>query len=534
MSRRLLLLSLAALLSLPFPTRAQTRDEAGQSAAEQQVFLGAMEFIRRMHLSEFSDSTLWARALDGLIEGLADPYASVFTPLEVEAFEESTTDNYAGIGVSIVQLNDLVTITGVFRGAPAAEAGLQVGDVIVSVNGEDATTWSTATASDSIRGEVGTSVDVEIRRDGVRQPLSFTLERDSVHVSAVQWDVLPGDIGYIALDRVARQSAREFTQALDSLVEARAILIDLRRNPGGYLDESLMMADAMLGRGELLATTRNRRPGGSGDISEESYRGRMRARVPDKPIVVLVDRYTASAAEIVTGALQDHDRALVLGERTFGKGVVQSVMDLPHGRKLRITTGSWHTPLGRSLHRERDADGDPLPEDLDTIAPLRTPAGRTLQSGGGIFPDLDVAPDTLTLLERELYAVAEEQDVRMGTREAEAAFARARALVEAGQPPSVDEATFEAYVATLASAGLAEQVASEEILDFLRWRLTINVADRMEDVAAATMARAERDPVLRLSLALLGEATTQEELFAAAVVEEARTREESTTLGTAR
>ena len=125
------------------------------------------------------------------------------------------------------------------------------------------------------------------------------------------------------------------------------MLIDLRRNPGGYLDESLMMADAILGRGAVLATTRNRSPGGSGEISEESYRSRMRARIPGKPIVVLVDRYTASAAEIVTGALQDHDRALVLGERTFGKGVVQSVMDLPYGRKLRITTGA-------GIHRSVD------------------------------------------------------------------------------------------------------------------------------------------------------------------------------------
>ena len=142
-----------------------------------------------------------------------------------------------------------------------------------------------------------------------------------------------------------------------------------------------------------------------------------------------------------------------------------------------------------------------------------------------------MAPDTLTLLERELFAVAEEQGVRMGTREAEAAFARARALAEAGQPPSVDDATFEAYVATLASVGLEEQVNSEEIRDYLRWRLTVNVADRMEDIAAAAMARAERDPVLRLSLALLRDVETLDELFAEAALEKGRTGTASTTLG---
>src|SRR5690606_19183256 len=128
-------------------------------------------------------------------------------------------------------------------------------------------------------GPVGTPVDVVVRREGVRQPLSFTLERDSVHVSAVQWDVLPNDIGYIAMDRVARRSAEELIEALDSLSGTRGIVLDLRRNPGGYLDESLAMADAFLGRGSVLATTRNRMPSGpAGDVSEESYRGRMQPR----------------------------------------------------------------------------------------------------------------------------------------------------------------------------------------------------------------------------------------------------------------
>jgi carboxyl-terminal processing protease len=516
--RTLLLLSLAGALTLPAPALAQAADRSsGATGVESEIFMSALEYIRRMHMQNYNDSTLWTRALDGLIEELGDPYAAVFTPVEVEEFQEETTGSYAGIGVSISQLNDRVTITTVFRGTPAAQSGLLVGDVIVGVNQNDASAWNTTMTSDSIRGPVGTPVDVRIRREGQTQPLTFTLERDSVHVPAVQQGVIPGNIGYVILDRVARNSAQELMQALDSLKTTRGIILDLRRNPGGYLDESLTMADAFLGRGAVLASTRGRSPSERGQMTEESYRGRMRARIADKPIIILVDRYTASAAEIVTGALQDHDRALVLGERTFGKGIVQSVVDLPYGRKLRITTGSWHTPLGRSLHRERDAGGNLLPENLDTIASVATPNGRELKAGGGIFPDLAVEADTLSLVERELIAAANEKQVPLGLREAEASFARARTLRETRQPTSVDDAGFDAYLKGLEAAGLApELVQRPEIKSYLRRRLTIAVADRMDDFAGATMERAARDPVLTRAIELMRESATQADLFVGA------------------
>ena len=523
MTRRLVVLTLALALVLPLRAGAQRVTPDPQAGAAEQreeaaIFMRAMEYIERLHMQSYNDSTLWTRALDGLIGELDDPYASVFTPSEVEDFQEETTGNYAGIGISISQLNDVVTVTSVFRGTPAAQAGLQVGDVIVGVNQNDATTWNTTMASDSIRGPVGTVVDLRVVREGVRQPIAFSMQRDSVHVASVQSDILPDNIGYLSIDRVARNSAREVMQAIDSLAQTRGVIIDLRRNPGGYLDESLTMSDVFLGRGAVLASTRDRGSNSApGQLSEESYRGRLRPRIPGKPIIILVDRFTASAAEIVTGALQDHDRALVLGERTFGKGIVQTVVDLPFGRKLRITTGSWHTPLGRSLHRDRDPGGNPLPENLDTLSAVRTPDGRMLQSGGGIFPDLVIETDTIRLLERELISTANDREVPLATREAEVSFARAKALREAGQPPSVDDATIQGYISGLEAAGLpAELVNRPEVRSYLRWRLRVGVADRMEDVAAATMARMERDRVLSRAVDLMRDAATQSDLFAAA------------------
>ena len=527
MIRRLLLTALAAAsLTMPAPVLAQSSDNGGSAEAE--IFMSALEYIQRMHMQTYSDSTLWTKALDGLIEDLGDPYAAVFTPVEVEEFQEETTGNYAGIGVSISQLNDQVTVTTVFRGTPAAQAGLLVGDVIVGVNQHDATGWTTTMASDSIRGPAGSPVDVRIRRDGQRQPLAFTLQRDSVHVSAVQSGVLPGDIGFIVLDRVARNSSDELMAALDSLADTRGIILDLRRNPGGYLDESLVMADIFLGRGKVLATTRNRDARNPSLMEEESYRGRMRPRVPDKPIIILVDQYTASAAEIVTGALQDYDRALVLGDRTFGKGIVQSVVDLPYGRKLRITTGSWHTPLGRSLHRERDAGGTLAAENLDTIANVATPTGRALKAGGGIFPDLMIEEDTVSTTVRELIAAVNEKQIQLALREAEASFGRAQTLRDGRQAPSVDDATFDAYVKGLVDAGLpADLVAKPEIQTYLRWRLYVSVADRLENFPAATVARMERDNVLSRAVEMMRNATTQQDLFTAA----ARAKAEATANG---
>lgn len=528
MIRRLLPLALAATVLVPAALSAQSVSDrgtrlGGESATEAEVFMSALQAIGRLHMNAYSDSTLWARALDGLIEGLGDPYAAVFTPAEVAAFEEETTGNYAGIGVQITELNDMVTVTKVFRGFPASRAGMIEGDVIVGVNDNDATTWTTQMASDSIRGPIGTEVEVRVRREGVSQALPFRLERDEVHVKAVSHAVLEGGIGYIHLDRVARNSAREVDEALRQLSGTRAIIFDLRRNPGGYLDESLMLSDLFLEPELKLASTRNRTSSSPGAApSEESWSSRMPSRAGDKPIVVLVDRYTASAAEIVAGALQDHDRALVIGDRTFGKGVVQSVLDLPYGRKLRITTGTWHTPLGRSLHRERDMSGELVPEDDDTLATVTTASGRVLPAGGGVYPDLTVAPDTLLVAERELLSAAAEAEAPLGLREAEVAFARAQELREKGAPPSVDDATFERYVESLRADGVpADRLDDPVERGYLRWRLRMTVANRMEqdnDVSAATAIRMERDPALNEALELLRKATTQRELFAAADV----------------
>jgi carboxyl-terminal processing protease len=507
------------LLSFTTPRLEAQRAARPEVADSEQadVLAAALDAISQMHMNGVADSTLWEAAIDGMIEALNDPYASIFTPVEAEAWEEETTGNYSGIGLQITQLNREVTVTAVFRSTPAMQVGIVVGDVIVGVNEHNASEWTTDMAADSIRGPTGTQVVVKIKREGFEEPIPFELTRAQVHVPAVNWGVLESGIGFVVLDRVARNAAREMDEALRSLAGAQGLIIDLRRNPGGFLDESLMLADIFLEPGSTLASTVQRVPGAEmTETTSESFNDRWPARVEDLPIVVLVDRFTASGAEILAGALQDYDRAVVLGERTFGKGVVQTVMRLPHGRRLRFTTGSWQTPLGRSLQRARDAEMRPLEEDLDTFPRVRTAAGRSLVNAGGIFPDLEVADDTLTIPERELLRTVGEAQFPLGLREAEFGFEVANELRESGAPVALTDARFDAFIDGLVEAGLpVDAVLDPSVRTYLNWRVRLTIAQRMEDIGAEAEIRMERDPVLTEAVRLLTESRSQADLFAA-------------------
>ena len=496
-------------------TRIPSDSRAQDNRPQLAILDSAVSAITQMHMDQFSDSILWEAAIDGLIEALQDPYAELFTPVESEAWEEETTGNYSGIGLQITQLNERITVTAVFRSTPANQAGLLVGDVIVGVNEHDASSWTTGMAADSIRGPVGTDVLVKIQRQGFDEPIAFDIKRAQVHRPAVHFGRLEGGLGYVVLDRVARNAASEMNDVLRDMDSAKGLIIDLRRNPGGFLDESLMLADLFLKPGSTLASTVQRAPGGhASETTADSWDDRWPQLVPDLPIVVLVDEFTASGAEILAGALQDYDRGLVMGARTFGKGVVQTVMPLPFNRRLRFTTGSWLTPLGRSLQRVRDAEGRPIEEDLDTLPRVTTPMGRTLINGGGIFPDLEIENDTLKTMERELIATANETRVLLGLRLAEFGFEVATTLLENDERPNLSEGQFERFLEQLEEDGLpAELLSDEDVRSYLHWQARINIAQRMDDVGSEADFRKERDRVLAEAIQLLMTSDGQIGLF---------------------
>jgi carboxyl-terminal processing protease len=387
----------------------------GQQSVYQraQIFDEVLRYVQTRYVDEHSDGDLYQKAIEGMLHELGDPHTVFMTADEYAQLHLQTSGEYGGLGIQIAPREGYITAVGVLPGTPAERAGIRVGDQLLEIDGKDARGWTDDFAVKVLRGAVGTPVRLKVRRVGVDQPMSFSITREEIHVRSVPYAYMaaPG-IGYVDLTVFSQSSTQELRAAIDSLraAGARKLVLDLRGNPGGLLDQGVAVSDLFLRRGQAIVETRSRDPQES-----ETYRASS-DEAYDLPMVVLVDPYSASAAEIVAGALQDHDRALVVGNTSYGKGSVQSLFRLSGGNFLKMTTGKWYTPVGRSIQkpfRAQDADPEADPDSVaadtaqaaaDTTKrrPYRTDAGRTVLGGGGIVPDVTVKPDTTTLAERAL------------------------------------------------------------------------------------------------------------------------------------
>ena len=516
MLRSILSASVAVVLATPLAGQSTPPpggpDTLTFESDEAALFLEVFRTVSRFHSSALGDSVLWERAIEGLLEQLDDPYATVFTPAEYDSFRETNTGDYAGIGVQISALGGRVTVTAVFRDTPAEGAGMMVGDRIVWVEGHDARDWTLDQARDSIRGKPGSVVQIRVARDGYRDAIPLSMVRDNVHVAAVQATLLEGGVAHIAIERIARGVADELEEALRDFEGASALIMDLRRNPGGYLDESLRVADLFLAPGQGLAGAEAR--DFEGEVQKQEWPAQSPARLPNTPIVILVDEYTASAAEIISGALQDHDRAVVIGQRTFGKGVIQTVYPLPAGRRISITTGSWHTPLGRSLHRLRHRDGTLKPDDGAGQETVATLSGRELRSGGGIFPDLEVADEEYKPEEVALLNHANQVPVPLAVLIREYALELAKDAIEADRFETLPSSAFDGLAQSLVDAGMDAEIVNDPVARaYLDWRTQARYLYRANATSLMLTVLAERDRVLAEGLRLARAARTPEELF---------------------
>lgn len=370
------------------------------------LFEEVLGYVSRYYVDSIDAGDLYEMAIEGMLDRLDDPYTSY---LKREAYEDlnlSTTGNYGGVGIRIESRDGWITIVGILNDTPGDRAGLEVGDLIVEIEGTSTEDWTTRRAADLMRGRPGTNVNLTIVRPGVDDPLHFPIKRARVHVNYVEGTrkIAPG-IGYVRLTSVSQSAARELREAIETLHAdgAEALILDLRGNPGGVLEQGVAITDLFLDRGEVVVEMRGRAPGAS-----QTYEATRPQLWPDMPIVALVNRRTASAAEIIAGALQDHDRALVLGTTTFGKGVAYVVVELSEREALSVTTSRWYTPNGRSIDRPMDRNGAVkviARADVDdstqasVAAVYRSDAGRILPGGGGIQPDI-VLPDTLSAAEQ--------------------------------------------------------------------------------------------------------------------------------------
>ncbi len=341
-----------------------------------------------------ADKAIYNGAIPGMLHVL-DPHSNFFDPKSYSLLREEQRGKYYGVGMQVGPRNNKVIVIAPFVGTPAYRAGIHPGDVIIAVDGKPTDNLNTQDVAEMLKGPKGTPVRITVLREGTSKPLDFTVTRDEIPRYSVDLHFLvrPG-IGYMHVSGFQETTEHEVQAALDEMGDLHGLILDLRQNPGGLLSEGVGVADKFLKKGAVIVSHHGR------SSPEKVYRAAHGNGGRDYPIVVLVNRGTASAAEIVAGALQDHDRALIVGETTFGKGLVQTVYPLSENTGLALTTAKYYTPSGRLIQRDYtgvslydyyyNRDNSANDNKNNSREVKTTDSGRTVYGGGGINPDVKV------------------------------------------------------------------------------------------------------------------------------------------------
>ncbi|HEY5218274.1 MAG TPA: S41 family peptidase [Gemmatimonadaceae bacterium] len=464
---------------------------------------------------------VYEKAARGLVTELQDPYSQFFSPSELTNFSRNTNGQYGGVGMQIESQNGIVTVSKVFPNTPAEAAGVVEGDQILFVDTVSARGWTLAQTADSLTGTPGTKVKVKFGRPGVSQLIAVEFTRAVIHVPAVPYALmLSGKIGYIPLLQFSESAAADVADATASLKKqgAKGIILDERGNPGGLVDQSLALDNLFLKNGQEIVSVRTR----TGPPQIDHAQGPP--TFGTVPLIVLTDGGTASAAEIVAGALQDHDRALIVGQTSYGKGLVQSVYPLDGGYALKLTTGKWYTPSGRSIQRERKfvngqfvlapVDSAESDQSKKTRPAFKSDDGRTVYGGGGITPDVIVAEDTLTGPEQQLAkALApKSQDVYLALYSFGLNLSHKLKRGFQYQP-----AWREQFIKTLDAKGVkVDQSLYDHAPRYLDRLIEDRVSRFVEGDSTAERREIPYDAPLQRAMQLMDKASTQQDLFALA------------------
>jgi carboxyl-terminal processing protease len=371
------------------------------------LFDEVMNHVARNYVERLPQPDLYRRATRGVLRELHDPYSVYLSSERLARLTETTTGRYQGIGVELDVRDGWVTVVAPLPGTPAEQAGVQPGDRIVAIGGKPTEGWAPEEALRALRGAPGTVVSFVVERAGLDERLPFSVTRREIQFHPVQNALILRDrVGYANLVSFSEESAHELRRAVDSLrrAGAQALVVDVRGNPGGLLEQGIAVTDLFLDPGLKIVEMRGRTRD-----ANQTFVDRAPQQFGGLPVAVLVDSATASAAEIFAGALQDHDRAVVVGTTTYGKGSAQSVFPLSDGAAIKLTTALWYMPSGRSITRphvlgEDDEEGASsfVTDTSRERAKFRTRGGRTVYGGGGVTPDVTVPVDTPSSGDRAL------------------------------------------------------------------------------------------------------------------------------------
>jgi carboxyl-terminal processing protease len=366
----------------------------------EQLFDNVLRHVQNDFVDPISDSALYRKSVEGMLYELRDPYSTFLPPDRFARLNETTTGNYAGLGLETDLRDGWLIVVAPLPGGPAERAGLQPGDRIVEIMGKPAKGWTSEEASRALRGKPGTAVTLKIERPGAAAPIELRLVRTTIHQSAVRRSsMLTDGAGYIDLKAFSDSTTKELNGAITNLLAhgMKTLVLDLRTNPGGLLTQGVRVSDLFLNPGQRIVSMRGRLPEANRDYADTA-----KQRWPSLPLIVLVDGRSASAAEIVAGALQDHDRAVIVGTRTYGKGSAQSVVSFGDQGGLKLTTARWFTPAGRSITRPQPSDDETDETPAVKRERFHTDAGRVVYGGGGINPDVIAGDSTVPIAEGAL------------------------------------------------------------------------------------------------------------------------------------
>lgn len=377
---------------------ALSKDDYFEMSKQLEIMQSAFRELNLFYVDELAPGELMETGIKAMLADL-DPYTRYFPESRMEDARFMQTGEYGGVGASIERRAGQTVVVNLLEGEPADEAGIRLGDVLVEVDGRDVQDLGTEQIGDLLQGATGTEVSVGMRRPGQTMPLAFDLTRRKVKVPDVPYQGMISDrTGYLALNSFTKTAHANVRKALLNLTDslgAENVVIDLRGNGGGLLREAISIVNLFVGKGQEVVSTRGKRPDWN-----KSYKTRGSALRPNLPLAILVDGKSASASEIVAGTLQDLDRAVVVGEESFGKGLVQQTKKLAYGTRMKVTVAKYYTPSGRCVQRldysHRDGEGEVHAMADSALKTFATRNGREVLEGRGVLPDVEVAAPELS------------------------------------------------------------------------------------------------------------------------------------------
>ena len=394
-------LFLVLLVSLSFTRPA---DRYFEIAKNLDIFATLFKEVNALYVDEVNPNKLVRTGIDAMLNSL-DPYTNYIPEDEVEDYRTINTGQYGGIGAITREIGDRTVVTMIMQGFGAEKGGLKIGDEILKIDDVELSKISREASGQLMKGQIGTPVSLTVKRYGVAQPIKLQFKREKIKVNNVPYFGMAGnDIAYIQLSDFTPDAGKEVRNALISLKEkgAKGVILDLRGNPGGLLIEAVNIANIFLPKGKLVVSTKGKIP--ENNLSYETLNAPTDTEIP---VTVLINRGSASASEIVAGTLQDYDRGIVLGEKSYGKGLVQVSRPLSYNSQLKVTTAKYYTPTGRCIqvldytHRRDDGSVGSIPDSIKRD--FKTTTGRIVYDGGGIDPDIKTKPIEASALTQVLY-----------------------------------------------------------------------------------------------------------------------------------